>query len=927
MENSLVGKRIDCYQVVKELGRGGMGVVYLAEDTTLKQYFALKVLPAEQSKKKSFIERFYQEAQVMAALKHERIVRVICCKDFEGIYYLVMDYIVGPHGKVYNLEDYLQSQSKKLPAREVRRLILQVCEALYFAHTFKGEDSTGRKYEGVIHRDLKPANILLDQDLNVKVADFGLAKVLGEDFVRDQVSKSLAVAGTIVEDDPEHQEGTTRALLGTYDFMSPEQKEGREVDHRSDVYALGVMIYQMLIGHLPGAGAELPSKVNHSLPVYWDDIFRGCVKESPNGRFSSVKTIRRLVQKRAHRRMQIAVTAGVVTLGIIGGLFLWSPYCRESMLSGLKSIKSFVPGPNTLTTLPPDNGPGKTGDPRTEKPEVEDLEPVQGDTESQEQAGSVKKNMARSAFLEAKQRSMREVNPVLALEILEKYVSDHPDVTFTDEVESVLTESRSRMTTYYRDLCSSEELEKAAKDIIDSDFSPKEKAVCDLYKAGKENLVAGKYDEAVATFSSCQAKAESGIDKEHLGLLLAFAYEKSATTYQETGNWNEAYRVASEALEVFPESTRLRSVLKESERENILSVTRQRYEEALGACEAGSYEKAIIKFEEVIPQLNSYYTDLVNEKLKECHKALFDKYSLAARQYSNVKKWSESLEMIDKALIYKPGDTYLIRLKEEVLSFIVGEVLKAAAQKAEDEKYIEPTGRSALDLYKQALTLDPGNKKAKTGIKTIHGLCLEHGDAALAAGDRKKAEHFYLKCLEVVPGDKKAEEKLKEVRKLLASPAFTNPIVMLSIKTLVDDAEVTGLDICNFIAEKLTEQGVRVTRVAVPDGTISENLVDTARGVMCVSRGTAKFSLAEQGETYGIPFVRYSGSLSLSFTPAGEEHPFNINVDDAWGVGSNRDAAVGKLCNKLVEKMMAKLQEDKPSGESNLSRLKNMTKR
>jgi TolB-like protein/predicted Ser/Thr protein kinase len=201
------------YQLIEELGRGGMGVVYKAEDTKLKRTVALKFLPSELTHIPDVKDRFMREAQAAAALDHPNICTVYEFDEAEKKTFISMAYVEGQ-----SLRKKLESGPLALD--EALRIALQVAQGLQIAHK-----------KGVVHRDIKSANIMVTQDNQAKIMDFGLARMTG---------------GTLIT-----QEGMT---MGTVAYMSPEQARGEEVDHRTDIWSLGVVLYEMLTGELPFKG-------------------------------------------------------------------------------------------------------------------------------------------------------------------------------------------------------------------------------------------------------------------------------------------------------------------------------------------------------------------------------------------------------------------------------------------------------------------------------------------------------------------------------------------------------------------------------------------------------------------------------------------------------------------------------------------------
>ena len=211
----MIGRKISHYRILEKLGEGGMGVVYKAEDTRLKRVVALKFLPTELTRDKEARKRFYREAQAASALQHQNICAIHDIEETaDGQVFICLDCYSGQ-----TLKDKLAAlpAGKPLPIDETTAIIHQVASGLQEAHE-----------QGIVHRDLKPANILITADGVVKILDFGLAK--------------LASASRLTR---------TGQISGTAAYMSPEQALGKEVDQRSDIWSLGVVLYEMLAGRHP----------------------------------------------------------------------------------------------------------------------------------------------------------------------------------------------------------------------------------------------------------------------------------------------------------------------------------------------------------------------------------------------------------------------------------------------------------------------------------------------------------------------------------------------------------------------------------------------------------------------------------------------------------------------------------------------------
>jgi hypothetical protein len=236
------------------LGSGGMGAVYRARQLDLDRDVAVKVLPAGLTENPVFVERFRREARALARLDHPNIVQVFGSGVSDGLCYIVMEYVDG-----VTLREAITERAVD-PASALR-IAPQICEALEFAHA-----------AGVVHRDIKPENILLGQGGKVKVADFGLAKLSDAD-----------TSGTLLT--------ATGAAMGTLRYMAPEQFDGESIDHRADIYALGVVIYELLTGHVPMGQFPPPSETPGVDPRI-DDVVMRTLQRAPGRRYQSISDVR-----------------------------------------------------------------------------------------------------------------------------------------------------------------------------------------------------------------------------------------------------------------------------------------------------------------------------------------------------------------------------------------------------------------------------------------------------------------------------------------------------------------------------------------------------------------------------------------------------------------------------------------------------------
>ena len=248
-----VPKQIGPYEILGPLGKGGMGAVYKAMQPSLNRIVAIKVLPGDFAKDPDAVARFHREAQTVAMLSHPNIVQIIDKGEDQGILYFAMEYVEGT-----SLDVVLRQ--RRLSLQEVVQVVKQVGRGLGAAHR-----------AGVVHRDLNPRNILVSPTLSVvKLADFGISRV-------ESVARTL---GTL----------TTREMtLGSLHYLAPEQAvDATAVDHRADIYSLGVVFYEALTGRMPLGKFSLPSELNKDLPSEIDPVVLKCLATEPDKRYATV---------------------------------------------------------------------------------------------------------------------------------------------------------------------------------------------------------------------------------------------------------------------------------------------------------------------------------------------------------------------------------------------------------------------------------------------------------------------------------------------------------------------------------------------------------------------------------------------------------------------------------------------------------------
>ena len=265
-------KHIGQYTLLSLLGTGGMSEVYLAQDTKTGTKVALKILDKKLSKDEDYIKRFKREIEISKTLSHPNIVKIISYGTDKGRYYIVYEYIEG-----LTLDRY--TRSKRLSISEIEDITLKILQGLSYAHS-----------KGIIHRDIKPSNIMIskDRDVKIKILDFGIARAI----TRSTITK-------------------TGMFMGSPHYSSPEQIRGRKIDNRTDIYSLGIVLYEMIVGKVPFDSEEpwgitrahiddkVP-KIVKRVPPYLKGLIYRCLAKDPSNRFSSSEEISEIIKQKSY---------------------------------------------------------------------------------------------------------------------------------------------------------------------------------------------------------------------------------------------------------------------------------------------------------------------------------------------------------------------------------------------------------------------------------------------------------------------------------------------------------------------------------------------------------------------------------------------------------------------------------------------------
>ncbi len=341
----MIGKQLGHYEIVRKIGAGGMGEVYVADDTKLHREVALKVLPEALADDPDRLERFAREAKTVAALNHPNIVTIYAVEEVDGIPFMTMELIRGE-----TLDELIPESG--LSVRQFLEIAVPLADAIAAAHA-----------KGVQHRDLKPPNVMVDENGRLKVLDFGLAKQRdssGPEGVTQMLTSELTGEGKII---------------GTVSYMSPEQAEGKSLDHRSDIFSLGILMYEMITGQRPFAGdtnlsilssilKDDPSSVSDirdSIPIPIARLIQRALAKQPGQRYQSAADLRQdLTEIRRDMDTGEALSSGLYSGSHMApGLRAPKPWLRwAGYATGVVAIVGLTVVLLPMITRPPAGRPG-----------------------------------------------------------------------------------------------------------------------------------------------------------------------------------------------------------------------------------------------------------------------------------------------------------------------------------------------------------------------------------------------------------------------------------------------------------------------------------------------------------------------------------------------------------------------------------------
>ncbi len=752
----LDGEVISNFKIIERLGGGGMGVVYKAEDLTLKRIVALKFLIPELSRDEVAKRRFFKEAQATSALDHPNICTIHAINEMDnGLIFICMAYYEG--------EDLREKMSKgRLDVFESVDIAIKIAKGLCKAHN-----------NGILHRDIKPANIIITSEGEVKIVDFGLAKLVN---TATRITK-------------------TNTTIGTLPYMSPEQVKGLKLDKRTDIWSFGVLLYETLTDKLPFTGdyqaATLysivnespvnPSTLNSDINQKLENVILKCIDKDLADRYSSMKEVLEELEKiqleiKNERKWKEAHLAKFNKLIENGKIYLDKKQYKEA-LSRFRAALELETDNQAILQL------------------IKECEEKQKNYEQIQQLFS----NGNDAFNNKEyKKAVDYFEKLLVLEpdntlVQELLLETHQKIEDVESIEKLLVEidtlNKNKQFLKVIVLCK-EILEKdathskARKRLAEAEHQIKQQTdISDLISKGKDSLKARSYQEALSFFtaakkldeddqsiSSLITEAETELEKvQHIENLLTqgkqqFAneeYQKAIDTFQQAIDLNpdtaEAKQLLVQSRAAFERSQRIATLLAEAESalgkqdfekaiklyEQVLEVDDQnssgegglrRSKEALGHAkkisgllrkgkrllEAEKYQQAMSEFRQVLDLADGHSE--AGELLDRCEAKLSEQKQIAellrdGETFFDGGDYQKALTAFEKIVSLNPDDVQALEgIKKAQDRLEISETIQHLFTKAES-LFSEKEYEQALNIYQQILELDAKNISAQTGLE------------------------------------------------------------------------------------------------------------------------------------------------------------------------------------------------------------------
>jgi serine/threonine-protein kinase PpkA len=703
------------YRICGELGCGGMARVYLATQERLERLVALKVLLPSWSSDELVCRRFLKEGRIIAGLDHPHIVTVFDIGVFDQWYYMAMEYIAGG-----DLRDLIR---EGVPVARWFDIVRQVATTLAYAHT-----------QGLVHRDVKPGNILFKKDRTIVLSDFGIAKLLG--------SHSHLT--------------TTGSTFGTPDYMSPEQLAGKAMDSRSDLYSLGIVIYEVLTGHKPfsadDAFATAVAHLNAPIPqlpeelASYQRILERLLAKDPRDRFGSAGQLVEALDKVQTQESCVSDTTELLT-SIVAPTSLPGPQSLEQPTKPARKRSSAARKKRWLLSL------------LSWVLAVlimcgafamflfwwEQQSRVNAPTVERENASQSSRDIEKSAaiFAQHARTAQKEGRLADALAALEEGLKAAPGQVDLTRLQAEVWKEHEKALSRRR------EVEK-------------------LTVLAESQIAASRYGQAadgnaIDTFRRI-LELDPANTKAHQRLRqLAELFNRMAQDKQQVGQLERSLSLIDVGLRAEPHSEELRTLREEVSRQ----LKEEQQQHKLNALLARA-EQQLIEFQLTYPRGDNAYESYQaaleiapgDDRVLSGMRRIADRYAVLALDRKKTGNLRASQDLINKGLGIASDHAGLLDLKETVTAELTaqpprrGEVdrlLAMAAAQLAASRYVEPEGDNAYETYQRVLSIDPSSQEAKDGLHQIADFYFQQAKESWEAGRSTAALATAAQGLRILP--------------------------------------------------------------------------------------------------------------------------------------------------------------------------------
>ena len=745
----------DRYEIKALLGKGGMGVVYQVYDRLLGEEAALKMMLPSLIRTEKAIERFINEAKISLKLSHENIVRIRDIGEFKGIRYISMEYLVGS-----TLRELLAEKKKSgevFSLSEALRIIFQICDSLAYAHKY------------TVHRDIKPENIMIMPDGKVKIMDFGIAKLMS----RAQFT-------------------TTSVSMGTAYYMAPEQSTAPiKVDHRADIYSVGVILHEMLTSNIPMGSFQFPSKINPNLPEEIDDIIEIALRPLPEERYQKIEELKKdlddMVNLVPDLQKELKEKPKAVKERVIR---------RPRKAADLETDRIICPNCQTINSREKYYCVNCGGNLKGKCPQCKSNIDV-----DLTYCGKCGVNIAKyrenliSGYVKSAKEHIAKQNFDLVnkeIEKIERVDRKHPAIA---QIHNLIKKEKDKLTQIEKLISSAEDLlqqksydrafEQAAKVLELDKNNPEALQIVEkisailnqiekIKKEAENNLKSRRYIEALKLYEQLKElkPKDKTVENRIDDIKLKIAEEKAKALRRKL--------IAAMVIIVIASGIIAVRLLKIAHN-RYLDVIEEAYNMAVSLQQDGKYIQAEGRFKQFLAQYpdSKYVTDVnlrldnIKEKVAvlktEENKLIQEADILFNKRQFSIPADNNAVKKYKQVLNINPGNQHA----KDRLELISNFYLEKAKEAYNNKRYLSPPDDNVLKYINNILSFDSNNKLALNMKKKIGAHYQKQADNSRNAKDFKAAKRYYQLLRVIYPDDLSIEQKINQCNVEIEQQEFT----------------------------------------------------------------------------------------------------------------------------------------------------------